>query len=105
MGNPSKQKGTRFETEVARYLGVERRTLKGSQDQGDLIFPGWTLELKATREIDLAGAVDEAAREAKNAGTALYAAIVKRRGKGPQSAYVVLPLALFARIAKAAINV
>ena len=41
MSNPSKQKGTRAETRVARYLttrGLEttRRALAGSADEGDL---------------------------------------------------------------------
>lgn len=41
MSNPSKQKGTRAETNVVRYLkahGIKakRKALTGSQDQGDL---------------------------------------------------------------------
>jgi Holliday junction resolvase len=41
MANPSKAKGTRAETKVARYLSdhglpTERRALAGSADQGDL---------------------------------------------------------------------
>jgi Holliday junction resolvase len=41
MSNPSKRKGTRAETKVARYLTshglrAERRALSGSNDQGDL---------------------------------------------------------------------
>lgn len=42
MGNPSKQKGTRAETKVVRYLqghgiSASRRPLHGNQDQGDII--------------------------------------------------------------------
>lgn len=41
MANPSKQKGTRAETKVARYLTnnglrTERKALAGSADEGDL---------------------------------------------------------------------
>lgn len=41
MANPSKAKGTRAETKVARYLNAnglecERRALAGSDDEGDL---------------------------------------------------------------------
>jgi predicted transcriptional regulator len=93
VSNPSKQKGTRFETEVAEYLGVERRTLGGSKDRGDLAIVNWALELKATREIDLASAIDEARVEAKNAKAPYFAAIVKRRRKGVSEAYFVMTLA------------
>jgi hypothetical protein len=57
MSNPSKSKGTRAETRVARYLtahGLEttRRALAGSADEGDLrmVLPDGrevTLEVKA----------------------------------------------------------
>lgn len=103
MGSsPSKRKGTAFESAVRDYLvsrgfaGVERRALHGAADKGDLLgIPDWTLELKATKELDVAGAVDEAAKESKNAGTQYFAAILKRRQKGVHEAYVVLPLWLF----------
>lgn len=42
MANPSKDKGTRFETAVARYMAsvtgdpVERRALHGTRDMGDI---------------------------------------------------------------------
>ena len=49
----NKQRGTAFETAVARFLQektkywVERRALAGSLDKGDLIgIPDWCLELK-----------------------------------------------------------
>lgn len=100
----SRRKGTAFETAVVRYLNerghrTERRALAGALDRGDIAgLDGWTLECKATREIDLAGAVDEAAREAMNAGTALFAAVVKRRNRGVAEAYVVIPLRIWADI-------
>lgn len=100
----SRQKGTAFETAVVRYLqdqgfgAAERRALSGKNDRGDVAgLPGWTLELKAEKAISLASYVDEARTEAVNAGTDLYAAVVKRRGKGVSEAYVVLPLQVFVK--------
>jgi Holliday junction resolvase len=109
-GSKSKQKGTRFEREVCEFLvaagfpGADRGVLRGSRDRGDVIgVPGWVLELKATRELDLAGAVDEARVEAINANTLMYAAVIKRRRRSIGEAYFVLPLALAARLIKAPI--
>ena len=100
MTNRSKQKGTRFETEIAAYLGVERRTLGGSKDRGDLaISPNWVAECKNERQIDLAGYMAEVETERLNAKARYGAAIVKRRNKGPAEAYVVMPLRTFRLVA------
>lgn len=103
MSHPNKAKGTRFEREVADYLAlnvlpdVDRKILHGRADHGDIAnVPDWTLECKNERTLNLAGAVDEARKEADNAKTPWYAAIVKRRGRGVAGAYVVLPLEEFA---------
>ncbi len=48
----------------------------------------------------MAGAIDEAAKEAANAGAAWYVAILKRRRKPTADAYVVLPLYLFAELVR-----
>jgi len=97
--------GARFEQQVADYLAAngfpyaERRHTNGAHDRGDIAgVIGWTLEAKALRDLDVAGAVDEAAKEAGNAGTRWYAAILKRRRKPTADAYVVLPLHLFAEL-------
>ena len=100
MVNRAKQKGTAFETAVVRYLSaetgawVERRALAGAEDKGDLIGDGclseWCLELKDHKQINLAGFVDEAEVEGRNAGSRWFAAIVKRRNKGVKDAYVQL---------------
>lgn len=98
----SRRKGTAFETAVVNHLreqgcaAVERRALAGKLDKGDIAgLPGWTLECKNHASIDLAGYMDEAKKEANNAGTDKYAAIVKRRGKGTSQSYVVMPLDVF----------
>lgn len=99
MTNPSKQKGTRFETEVAEYLGVERRTLHGNKDEGDLIIPGWAVECKNEKQINLAQYMKEVEAERTNAKAMFGCAVVKRRGKGAADAYVVMPLHLFKMLA------
>lgn len=99
MSSKSKIKGTRWESAVRDYLvsrgfvTVERRTLYGNQDRGDLLgVSGWTLECKDTARLDLPAAIDEAKTEAVNAGTPYFAAIVKRRRKPVSQAYFVLTL-------------
>jgi hypothetical protein len=74
-----------------------RPALHGAQDKGDLFgLPGWTLQCRDTAKIDLAGAVDDAREQAANAGTRWFAAIVKRRRKGVDQAYVVMPADVWA---------
>lgn len=105
MGSsPSKRKGTAFESLVRDFLNsqgfeVERRALHGAADKGDLLgIRDWVLECKATKQIDLAGAVDEARAEAANARAAYYAVITKRRRQSVSRAYVTLELAHFTEI-------
>ena len=105
MSNPSKQKGTAFETAVVEYLkargiACERRALHGNTDKGDIAgIKDWTFELKNRKALDIGGAVDEARLEARNAGTNLYAAIVKRPRKGdPGEAFAVMPLSLLVEV-------
>lgn len=100
--NPSKRKGTAFETAVVRYLqanghpNAERRALTGNQDRGDIAnIPDFALECKAVQSIALAQFIDEATREAINAGARYGAAIIKRRQKPVDQAYVVMTLEQF----------
>lgn len=99
MSNPQKAKGTAFETAFVRWLRdngwprAERRALHGTADLGDIINgpEAWTLELKAQQALR-PSFVDEAEREAANAGTPLFAAVMKRRGKSdPGEALIVMP--------------
>lgn len=102
MANPSKNKGTAFETAVVRYLceqglPCERRALRGVRDGGDIAGLPLTIECKNTKQIDLAGALLEAQTAAAHNGDPLYAAVFKRpRRHDVADAYVVLPLHLFA---------
>lgn len=104
-----RKKGTAFETDVVRYLrenkiGADRIPRTGSKDQGDVVVDGnphdWILEAKNTRTMNVASAVDEAQREADNYNEAHFshvfgAAVIKRRMKGVEEAYVVMPLHVF----------
>jgi hypothetical protein len=66
---------------------------------GPVVVDGWALTTPE-RTIQLAGAVDEAALEAVNAGTRWFAAIVKRRMKHAREAYVVMPHWQFIEVVK-----
>lgn len=102
--NPSKIKGTRFETAVATYLcstfpTCERRALRGRLDGGDLAGLPATIECKNTKGYDPAGALDEARRAAANNGDVIYAAVIKRKGVADVGeSIVVLPLHLFSKL-------
>lgn len=59
MSNPSKQKGTKAETNVVRYLNAhgvtaKRKALTGNQDQGDVdaktVYGDMVLEVKAGQQ-------------------------------------------------------
>ena len=107
MTNPNGRKGAGFERAVADFwkdagfMWADRKSKRGARDEGDVTgVEDWTLELKNERTIQLAAAVDEATIEAANAGTAWFAAIIKRRGKNVRDAYVVMPLWLFVRLVK-----
>jgi Holliday junction resolvase len=100
-----RRRGSRFEADVCTFLRehgfplAERRVMGGARDRGDVAgIPGWVIECKATRELDLAGALTEAKAEAVHASTDNYAAVLKRRNHPVSSAYVVLPLDRFAEL-------
>jgi hypothetical protein len=72
---------------------VFRPALHGNKDKGDLFgVADWTFQCRDTARIDLAGAMDDATEQAGHAKTHFYAAIIKRRRKGPAQAYAVMPL-------------
>lgn len=109
MSNPSKRKGSAWETTLRDYLielgyAVHRNPTNGAFDIGDLALQyqqhHYVIEAKATKAIDLPGFLSEAETEADN-----YAqlnrlhldqvsplVIVKRRNKSVQQAYVVQEL-------------
>lgn len=98
MTNPPKKKGTAAEVDVVQclrmvggYAGVERRTLAGIHDRGDIAgIPGLVIEVKNQQAMDLAGWVDEAEQEAANAGKGVLGVVWhKRRGKASATDWYV----------------
>lgn len=96
MANPSKSKGTAFETNVVRYLQeslgqpeIERRALHGSHDLGDvhrIAAHGLSgiAECKDYREYcdaDLARWRSQTLAERENAGAGFALLVVHRRGR------------------------
>jgi hypothetical protein len=92
----SKDKGTRAETAVVRYLEsegaahVERRALNGTQDRGDVAgIPGVVIEVKDVSRDGLPGWVDEMLTEQANDRADLAFVWHKRRGKGSPADWFV----------------
>lgn len=104
MSTANKRKGAKWELDVVKYLRrwwpqADRKQAGSTLDRGDVSdVPGWTLECKAERAIDLAGYMGEAEEEARNAGTPYFAAVVKRRNKSVEEAYVVMPLKVWTKL-------
>ncbi|GAA4908325.1 hypothetical protein [Streptomonospora salina] len=109
----ARNKGTKAETAVVRflrgYLGVwlphlieliDRHPLRGRNDVGDIRgVPYTAIQVKSTKRLDIAGALDSARSQAAEAGTDVYAAWIKRRGAtDPARWYVVLDGEGFARL-------
>ncbi len=108
MSSYNKAKGSKFETDVMKYLRklghfAERLAKAGSSDEGDIvtIIAGQTyiLECKNRKSIDLpqfwAEAQTEAANYAKARGLLdfpLAFVIVKRRQHGVEKAWVIQDL-------------
>ena len=102
MANPSKAKGTAFETAVVDYLRshgqphAERRALSGGKDKGDVTgVPGAMIECKNEKTVTLGAYADEVKVQTANAGASLGVAVVKRRNRGPGDAYVLMSLSQF----------
>ncbi len=96
--NPSKRKGTAWESAIVAYLRpwfpwVERRALSGSNDKGDISgIPGLVIEAKDAQRHELAVWMNEAEQERKNAGASLALLVIKRRRKPVGDAYAVMTL-------------
>ena len=105
MANPSKAKGTAFESLVVGYLrdhhnpDARRNVQMGAKDIGDI--DGYylhALEAKAEKTITLSDYIAQANREAIHAGQPFGCAVVKRRMKGVADGYVVRDLATDVRL-------
>lgn len=91
--NASKQKGTRFETLITRYLSerldaeITRRALAGAQDRGDIsgVKAGGrrvVIECKDTKRPDLPKHMRETAKERANDGAQIGVLIQHAPGVG-----------------------
>lgn len=91
----SKQKGTRFERQVADYLdgrlgGIERRALGGTNDRGDIAGvrinrKRAVIECKAEKSLRVPEYLREAEAERRNDSAAYGIVVSKRRGIGEQN--------------------
>jgi len=105
-GRAMRAKGSQFEREVVGYLKAngfpyaERHYGAGRpEDVGDIDgIPGWTLEVKNCRAMDLAGWSDEAEHERQHGRQRFAAVIAKRRNKPIGAAYVIVSLSAFAEL-------
>lgn len=106
----SKAKGTAFETLIVNYLrefypNVERRTLSGVHDKGDIAGTNKKLiwECKDHKTLNFSGWLKEAEIERGNANAEYGIVVAKRRGHGdPGSQYVVLTLESMVQLLKKA---
>lgn len=93
-----KAKGTAAESAVVRALRdfgwrhAERRALHGTHDLGDItgLDPRVCIEVKDHARLDLAGWLDEANKEKRNAHAEVGAVWAKRRGKSSAENWYVL---------------
>lgn len=99
MTNPSKQKGTKFESWIVDHLNAngyptaERRALHGNTDRGDITgTPGLAWELKATKQLDIAQFLREAETARTNSGADIGAVVWKRRQQPAGQSAVILTL-------------
>ena len=99
--NPSKQKGTAFETALVRWLndkcGVDakRIVLHGNKDEGDIDAGPFNIESKNCNALSLSTWVKEAAVESTNAGKPVIV-VAKRKGiSDPGQSYVITTLDMF----------
>lgn len=104
--NANKQKGTKAETAIVRYLranghpDAERRALAGVADRADIAgVPGVVIESKDCGRFELAKWLDEATKERDNAGVPIGVVWAKRRGRSsPADWYVIMDGATFVEL-------
>lgn len=108
--NPSKQKGTAWETAIVRWLegkvsSAKRIVMHGNKDEGDIEVICWgdnaaysrmfNIEAKNCNAISLAAWTAEAEAESINAGVPVVV-VAKRKGTtDPGKAYVITTLETF----------
>lgn len=106
MANPSKAKGTRWESAIVAYLHevglteARRQVQAGAKDIGDIsALPDiMVIEAKDVAKFALADWVRQAKREADHAGVPYGAVVAKKRRAPVEEAYVILDLETLGRL-------
>lgn len=110
MSNPSKQRGTAWESALVTYLidsgwpHCERRALNGNLDKGDIAgIPGVMIEAKNCKALTIPAWIDEAEAEKRNARATVGVVWWKRRGKSdPGKGFVTMTGAQFVELLRLA---
>lgn len=110
MSNPSKMRGTQWESALVAYLiaqgwpHCERRALNGSLDRGDIAgVAGVMIEAKNCKAITIPAWIDEAQAQKANSGAAVGIVWWKRRGKtDPGQGFVSMTGAQFVELLRLA---
>lgn len=111
MANPSKARGTRWESAIRDYLNgvleyshptdwrlIKRQAQEGSKDVGDLHAWPFILEAKDVKSPSVPTWLRQADAEAVNAGFPYGVVIHKTRGKGPALARVHITILTYDRL-------
>ena len=105
MANPSKDRGTRWESACAAFLRahgfpeVYRMAPTGEFDAGDLGgISTVAFECRDRNRMTMAEHVDDANKRAKAKGTPFGIALVKRRGRTAGAGYAVMDIATLSRL-------
>lgn len=109
MANANKAKGTRWESDVVRYLRengfrqARRAAQEGRKDVGDIHVRDFALQAKAYTNVaeGVRAGVERVAEQRDNAGLAYAAAVIKRPRKNVREGLVVMTLHEFVRLLKA----
>jgi len=91
----NKAKGSEFERDVARFLGLRRTWPLLSQ--GDIHGPNFVLECKNVASFDLPAFCQQAQSAACRAGRPFWFVVIKRRRANVSESYVVTTLEIFRR--------
>lgn len=109
MSSKAKQKGSKAEREVVKYLQewwpyAERRLAGATDDKGDVSgVPGVCIEIKDHAKMALAGWIEEMILETKNARAWTGVVIHKRRGKSnPADWYASMPVSTWVELLRKA---
>jgi hypothetical protein len=109
VSSKAKQKGSKAEREVVKYLQewwpyAERRLAGATDDKGDVSgVPGVCIEIKDHAKMALAGWIEEMILETKNARAWTGVVIHKRRGKSnPADWYASMPVSIWVELLRKA---